>query len=77
MELNTRFSPGQKVWGMYNNHPQEFLIEEVFARCRLNYDTMMPDDVISANYLLRIGMSAGARKECSEYQLMHHFFLIE
>ena len=75
MELNTRFSPGQKVWAMYNNHPQEFLIEKVFAECSLDYETMKPKNMIHARYHLRIGLSAGARKECSDYELMHHFFL--
>ena len=29
MRIETKFTPGQKVWAIYNNKVQEFLVETV------------------------------------------------
>lgn len=39
MRIETKFTPGQKVWGIYNNKVQEFLVETVEATSNFNYDT--------------------------------------
>lgn len=74
MELKTKYTPGQKLWAIYHNKVQDFLIEKVIATCNLNYDTMQPHTMIHALYYLRIGLSSGARKECSEEELDVFFF---
>lgn len=68
MIIETKFTPGQKVWAIYNNKVQEFMVETVEASVSFNYSTGESYKP-SAKYQLRIGESAGHRVEVYEYEL--------
>ena len=68
MTIETKFTPGQKVWAIYNNKAQEFMVETVEASVSFNYSTGEPYKP-SAKYKLRVGESAGHRVEVYEYEL--------
>ena len=74
MELKTKFSPGQTLFGMYDNRVAEFLIEKVEVRCSLDYETMKPYCTFHILYELRINMSAGSRRSCYESELEHNYY---
>jgi hypothetical protein len=73
MNVEIKFSIGQKVWAMYNNKPQEFTIERVYIEVSLDYETMEPHEPCS-KYALRIGDSAGHRVEVREYELERSYY---
>lgn len=74
MRIETKFTPGQKVWAIYNNKVQEFTVETVEATVSINYSTGEPSNP-SAQYKLRIGESAGYRVELYEFELEKNYFL--
>ena len=53
MRIETKFTPGQKVWAIYNNKVQEFMVETVEVTSRFNYDTNKPNEPFS-DYVFRI-----------------------
>ena len=36
MRIETKFTPGQKVWAIYNNKVQEFMVETVEVTSHFN-----------------------------------------
>lgn len=72
MRIETKFTPGQKVWAIYNNKVQEFLVETVEATSSFNYNTNEPYTP-SCKYKLRIGESAGYRVEVYESDLEKNY----
>lgn len=72
MRIETKFTPGQKVWGIYNNKVQEFLVETVEATSNFNYDTNGPYTPF-CKYKLRIEESAGYRLEVYESDLEKNY----
>lgn len=74
MEIKTKYTPGQKLYCIYNNKVQEFTVELVEACCSLNYDTMLPHKNVSCKYKLRVGESAGSRLEKYEFEIDSEFF---
>lgn len=73
MLIEIGYTPGQTVWGMYNNKVQEFTVESAEIRLNLNYDTMNPYSP-TVKYKLRIGESAGSRVEIYEHDLDRDYF---
>nr|DAJ67917.1 MAG TPA: hypothetical protein [Caudoviricetes sp.] len=74
MRIETKFTPGQKVWAIYNNKVQEFMVETVEVTSRFNYDTNKPNEPFS-KYKLRAGESAGYRVEVYEFELEKNYAL--
>ena len=74
MRIETKFTPGRKVWAIYNNKVQEFTIETIEVTVNLNYETGEPYDS-SARYKLRVGESAGHRVEVYEFELERSYAL--
>lgn len=72
MRIETKFTPGQKVWAIYNNKVQEFLVETVEVTSNFNYDTNEPSLPL-CKYKLRIGESAGFRFEIYEFDLEKNY----
>lgn len=72
MRIETKFTPGQKVWAIYNNKVQEFMVETVEATSSFNYNTNGPYNP-SCKYKLRIGESAGYRLEVYESDLEKNY----
>lgn len=72
MVIETKFTPGDKVWAIYNNKVQEFTVESVEVTASYNYakdETYTP----FAKYELRIGESAGYRVEVYESELERNY----
>jgi hypothetical protein len=72
MRIETKFTPGQKVWAIYNNKVQEFTIESAEIYVSWNYtenELYSP----SAKYKLRVGESAGYRVEVYEFELEKNY----
>lgn len=74
MIIETKFTPGQKVWAIYNNKVQEFMVETVEVTSRFNYDTNEPHEPFS-KYKLRVGESTGHRVEVYEFELERNYAL--
>ena len=74
MRIETKFTPGQKVWAIYNNKVQEFMVETVEVTSHFNYDTNKPYEP-SSKYKLRGGESAGHRVEVYEFELERSYAL--
>lgn len=74
MRIETKFTLGQKVWAIYNNKVQEFMVETVEVSVGFNYNTGEPYTP-SATYKLRVGESAGYRVEVSESELERKYAL--
>ena len=74
MRIETKFTPGQKVWAIYNNKVQEFMVETVEVTSHFNYDTNEPYEP-SSKYKLRVGESAGYRVEVYEFELERSYAL--
>lgn len=72
MIIETKFTPGQKVWAIYNNKVQEFTIETIEVTVSLNYETGESYEP-SAKYKLRVGESAGHRVEVYEFELERNY----
>lgn len=74
MIIETKYTLGQKVWGIYGNKVQEFLVESIEVVCTYSYDTYTPC-VPSTKYKIRIGESTGSRLEVYEYELERYYAL--
>lgn len=74
MRIETKFTPGQKVWAIYNNKVQEFTVETAEVSISFNYATGAPYEP-STKYKLRVGESAGYRVEVHDFELEKNYAL--
>ena len=73
MTFQTKYSLGQTVYAMHDNKVQEFFVEEVCVNHSWSYSDT-PHSIL-IKYRMRIGMSAGSRREVYEDELDRKYFL--
>lgn len=73
MKIETKYTPGDKLYSLYKDKVQEFTVEYIEASSSLNYNTMLPYEA-TCKYKLRIGESAGCRLEKYEFEIDKKFY---